>query len=445
MKKQIGSLRLLKLLFLVGLLVAPMLAFNARADEDNQWSPFIVFDDGNGPYAYFNEPQNWSFGAVPVYTDPNTSQNERVMINGSVGSYINCVITNDTQLYQLIMGASGSGAGNLIITNGAHVTMGVGSGQWTGVGFPNGPAMLIIETNCSLTLGSHLWVGQGTNNGAPAQGTVIIDGGWLSIPNGQLGVGWNGTGGTNFITLTNGGRLFLQQWAAPTLGLPGNNSLGIMNLADNTSYVVVTNNATGFFNGLVANNQLIAYGGQGKVNWNYNPSLNITTISATAPTNEFTPVISGAPTNAIVSLGGTASFHVDISNVSVNYQWLFNGNPVTDGGGISGSHTATITITGVTLAQLGTYSVIATNQTHSDQFTTSTSATLSTMGINLFPVVTINGVPGSTYVAQYTTSLTPPITWTPFVTNTPNSFAPVYVVDTNSPMSIKRFYRVIQQ
>lgn len=444
MKKKITSSRLLRLLLLAGLLAVPLLAFNARAQfEDNNWTPADVADDGGGPYAYFGDFANWSLNFVPTYADTNNNNlGVRVIVNGSVGSYVTCIMTNDVQLYQLIMGDSGAGAGNLIITNGAHITMGIGSGQWTGVGFPNGPATLYIETNCSLTLGSHLWVGQGVN----AQGTVIIDGGSLSIPNGQLGVGWNGTGGTNFITLTNGGRAFLQQWASSTLGQPGNNSLGIMNLADNASYVVVTNNATGFFNTLVTNNQLVAYGGAGKVTWSYNPSLNITTISAIAPADPFTPVITGQPTNVITSLGGSASFHVDISNVSVFYQWLFNGNPISDGAGITGSQTATLNISGVTLAEMGTYSVLATNQAHLDHFVTSTNASLSSMGFSLYPVVTVNGVTGSTYVGQYTTSLTPPVTWTPFVTNTAGSFAPIYMVDTNSPLNNKqRFYQVIQQ
>jgi len=445
MKRKISSFQPLKCLLLAGLLAASMLAFNAMAD-DNHWAPVDTLTDGSGnQYAYFNDPNNWSLAAVPANGDGN-----RVIINGTLGTpgtYVFCVVTNSvSDLYQLIMGYDGTvGGGNLIITNGAQVSFGVASGQWTGVGFPNGPSTLYIGPGCSFTCGSHLWVGQGTNNGNPAQGTVIIDGGALSLPNGQLGVGWNGNGGTNYITLTNGGRAFLSQWASPTLGQPGNSGLGIMNLADNGSYVVVTNNATGFFNTLVTNNQLIAYGGLGKITWNYNPVANITTINATAPTNQFTPIINAQPTNQIVSLGGTASFHVQISNVPVNYQWIFNGNPLTDGGGISGSKTATLTISGVTVAQTGSYFVMATNTTHSDQFVSSSSASLSIMGINLYPVITINGVPGNTYVTEYTASLTPPVTWTPFATNTVGSFAPVYVVDSTSPMAVKRFYHVIQQ
>lgn len=444
MKKKINSSQLVKWLLLAGLIAAPMLAFNARAQtEDNQWSPVDVNTDASGnAWAYYSDPNNWSFLFVPVYTDPNNGLNQRVIVNGTVGSYVDCVITNDEVLYQLIMGDSGSGAGNLIITNDANVTMGVGSGQWTGVGFPNGPAMLYIGTNCTLTLGSHLWVGQGTNNGTP--GVVIIDGGTLSIPAGQLGVGWNGTGGTNYITLTNGAKLNLSQWAGSTLGLPGNNSLGIMNIADNNSLVTVTNNATGYFNTLITNNQLVAFGGLGQIHYAFNPALNVTTINAIPPADPYTPVITSQPTNVITTLGGTASFNVQISNVSVYYQWLFNGNPLTDGGGISGSQTATLNLSGVTAAEMGTYSVLATNQTHLDHYVTSTNAILSAMGFNLFPVVTVNGVPGSTYVGEYTASLSAPV-WTPFVTNTAGSFAPMYFVDTNSPRSLGRFYRVIQQ
>ena len=449
MKRKISSFQPLKAL----LLAAPMLACNARAQNtDSHWSPSTdVFPDGNGGlYAYFADPANWDSGVVPEYTNA-AGGSVRVMLNQSVGAHVTCVITNDTHLYQLMAGAGGGG--DLVITNGANVTVGWdqpawdvvgGFGNiWTGVGFPNGPATLYIGPGCHFTTGDHLWVGQGTNNGSPAQGTVIIDGGILEV-HGQLGVGWNGTGGTNYITLQNGGRAFLNTWAAPTLGHPGNNSLGIMDIADNSSYVVVTNNQTGFFSTLVANNQLIAYGGLGTVTWNYNPSLNITTIHATAPVTTNTPVITAQPTNVIVALGGTASFHVQVVNVPVNYQWFFNGNPVTDGGGISGSKTATLTISGVTLAQLGSYFAMATNSTQSDQFATSTSASLSTSGINLYPVITINGVPGNTYVTEYAASLTPPVTWIPFATNAVGSFAPVYVVDTNSPMSVKRFYKVVQ-
>jgi hypothetical protein len=440
MKTKIKSSQMFKALLVAGLLAGPLLALNAMA-ADNLWSPFDTFPDGNGnQYAYFADPNNWSLAVVPTNGDGN-----RVVINGTTGTpgtYVACVITNNmADLYQLIMGDDGTaGGGDLILSNGAHVSFGVASGQWTGVGFPNGPSTLYIGTNCSFTCGSHLWVGQGTNNGNPAQGIVIVDGGTLNIPNGQLGVGWNGTGGTNYITLTNGATVYLQQWASQTLGEPGNNSLGIMNIADNQSEVIVTNVYDNDFTQLETNHQLIAYGGAGTIQVSYNPVANTTTISAIAPGS---PIITSQPVNVVASLGSTVSFSVTNNNVAVNYQWMFNGNPLSNGGGISGATTSTLTVTGVTLVQLGNYSVKITAQSNSSLFVTSSSASLSSTGINLYPVVTIYGVPGDTYVTSSSTSVNGP--YTPFTTNTINSFAPFYIVDTNSPMSIKKFYQTVQQ
>lgn len=448
MKSKINFSQKLKTLLVAGLAAGPLLAFNAMA-VDNTWAPFDTFSNPDGSqYAYFNDPNNWSLGEAPSYTDPNTGQTERVIINGTLGTpgdYISCVITNDTgDLYQLIMGDNGSsGGGTLIVTNGANVSFGVASGQWTGVGFPNGPSTLYIGPGCTFTCGSHLWIGQGTNNGSPAEGTVIVDGGSLYIPNGQLGVGWNGTGGTNDLIVTNGGSVYLQQWAGSTLGEPGNPSLGILNLADYQSKVVVTNVYDNDFSQLEANKQLIAYGGQGTIKVTANPVAGTTTISATAPTNNTTPFFTTQPANAIVSLGANASFTAQVSNVAVNYQWFFDGNPLTDGNGISGSKTGTLTITGVTPANIGVYGVVATNSSIPSQFATSQQVSLSTTAINLYPVITILGVPGNTYVTSYSTTVNG--TYVPFATNTITSFAPFYLVDTNTPLSISRFYKTQQQ
>src|SRR5581483_1213593 len=141
--------------------------------------------------------------------------------------------------------------------------------------------------------------------------------------------------------------------------------------------------------------------------------------------------------------GGNASFTAQASNVGVNYQWFFDGNPLGDGNGISGSHTATLTITGVTPAEVGVYSVVATNSSVPSQFTSSLQASLSTTAISLYPVITILGVPGNTYVTSSATTVNG--TYIPFSTNTINSFAPFYLVDTNTPLAITRFYQTVQQ
>ncbi len=436
--KKTSSLRARAILLGAGLLASASLVFNAAA-VDNHWSPFDVMDDGNGPYAYFGDPNNWDLAVAPSYTN-SAGETMRTMVSQTVGSYVTCIITNDQELFQIMVGAGGGG--DVMVTNGANVKAGLGTYgggvQWTGVGFPNGPSTLTIGPGCYFTCGDHLWVGQGTGS----EGNVIVDGGTLEV-HGQLGVGWNGTGGTNRITLQNGGKVILNAWAGATLGLPGNNSLGIMNIASNNCLVSIANNQTSFFPGLVENNQLLAYGGEGVVKWAYDPVKNLTTIWAVPPTNSFTPVIAVQPASVVTSPGGTVQFHAAVMNTPVNYQWLFNGVPLSDGGAISGAQTDTLTITGVTGANIGNYVLQATSASQADQIGISATVGLSTTGINLYPVITVLGIPGVTYVTSSSTTVNG--TYTPFATNTLGSFAPFYLVDTNSPMSVTKFYRTVQQ
>ena len=439
MKTMVKSSRMFKALLLAGLLAAPTPAFNAMA-ADNHWSPLDVMNDGNGPYAYFSDPNNWDAAVVPDYTN-SAGATVRVMVSQTTAT---CIITNNANLYQIMIGAGGvGGGGNVVITNGAQVTAGVGSGQWTGVGFPNGPSTLCIYAGSSLTLGSHLWLGQGDANGGP--NTVTVDGGTLNIPSGQLGVSWNGGAGTNYLVITNGGTVNCGQWSSQSFGYPGVSAanIGILNLADNASHLVINGNQTASFNILVTNGQFLAYGGLGTITYTYNPALNVSVVSATAPVDANTPIFSTQPTNTIVGLGAPATLHAHVSNVSVNYGWMFNSVPLADGGGISGSHTANLTIASVTSSNTGNYSVVATNQNFASEFTLSTTAALSADSFNLYPVITINGVQSDTYVVQYATSLTPPVTWIPLATNTLGGSIQ-YVIDLNSPLSMQRFYRVVQ-
>jgi hypothetical protein len=434
----VKSSRMLKAMLVAGLLAAPNLAFNAMAAEsDNHWSPFNVFDDGNGPYAYFADSGNWDAAVTPGYTNAAGAY-IRVMVSTPT---VACILSNNANLYQLMIGAGGGG--NVVLTNAAQVTAGVamyGAGnQWSGVGFPDGPSTLTIGPGSSLSCGDHLWVGNG--GGAEDVGTVNINGGELHI-SGQLGLGWNGFAGTtNYLTVRNGGHLFLNQWATPTLGQNG--CVGIMNIADNSSLVTINGNVTGFFPALTNSHQLIAYGGAGTVTWNYNPGGNLTTINAVAPVNPNTPIFSLQPSNTIVGVGAPATLHALVSNVPANYGWLLNNVPVSDGGGISGSHTANLTIASVTGVNVGNYICVATNQNFANEFTLSATAGLTTDAFSINPVITINGIVGNTYVCQYTSSLSPPVTWTSFATNT--LATPVqYVIDLSASLSTQRFYRVSQ-
>ncbi|HUD46376.1 MAG TPA: hypothetical protein VMR33_06080 [Candidatus Baltobacteraceae bacterium] len=85
-----------------------MLPFNAMA-IDNICTPSDIVTAADGSqYAFFNDLNNWSLGEVPAYTDSNSGQTERVIINGTLGTpgtYVACVITNSmSDLNQLIHG-----------------------------------------------------------------------------------------------------------------------------------------------------------------------------------------------------------------------------------------------------------------------------------------------------------------------------------------------------
>ncbi len=448
MKKTTNFLKAFKAPLMAGLLATLAMSASAQSREDDHWSPLDTFTDGNGNnYAYWDDANNWSLAVVPTVLDSNqvnTYFNAAFDDNASAPVY--CIVTNTTQVTavgQLMAGFGGGGT--LVISNNAHFQAGFAyGGNWTGIGFVAGPGTLIVEPGADFTCASHLWVGQGTAD----VGTVLINGGTLHIPNGQLGVSWNGIGGTNYITITNGGALYLSQWAAQTLGAPGSGAAnyGVMDI-EVGSKVVITNNATGYFNTLITNNQLIALSGKGQIQSDYNPTLNITTITALAPPGPPTPKFSASPTNEIVSLHGTATLTA-AATPATGYQWLYNSVPLTDGNGISGSTTATLTIANFGVANTGLYSVIATNSadpgTTYRNYNQSAAVSVTAESFNLYPVITINGVNGNTYVVQYTTSLTSPVTWTSFATNTVGA-GPAYIVDTATPASIQRFYRVIQQ
>lgn len=421
-----------KALLLAGLLA---LAFKAHAGYDAAtWSPVdIVTNGADHHYAYWNDPANWNTGVVPTFTNSVDGNLWGVHFAEPAGTIIPCVITNNTQVGQLVVGDYGGG-GYLIISNAASFTAGTADGNWTGVGFPNGPGTLYVGAGSVVTLGSHLWVGNGTG----AQGTVIVDGGTLHIPNGQLGVSWNGIGGTNYITITNGGTLYMSQWSSQTLGAPGSGpaNIGIMDIEAN-SQVVITNNQLGFMNAVITNGQLRAFGGQGTVEAIYNPVANTTILTELLVTPP-PPLLQLS--NLVVAPGATATFSATGNGGgNFNYQWFFNDQSLTDGNGISGSKTATLTIAGVTAANVGYYSVLLSLDS---QRVGGASASLSTDTFTFYPVVTINGIPGNTYEVDYSTSLSSPL-WTPLTTVTLSNFTQ-YVVDTATPRSLVRFYRVVQ-
>ncbi len=87
------------------------------------------------------------------------------------------------------------------------------------------------------------------------------------------------------------------------------------------------------------------------------------------------PSITQEPLPQSVAVGQTALFAVSAGGtLPLNYQWRKQGNPLVDGGNISGSTTAALTISPVSFADAGDYDVVVNNSCGS---TTSAAASLS--------------------------------------------------------------------
>ncbi|MDP4227304.1 MAG: immunoglobulin domain-containing protein, partial [Bacteroidota bacterium] len=69
-------------------------------------------------------------------------------------------------------------------------------------------------------------------------------------------------------------------------------------------------------------------------------------------------VITSSPANAVKCLGENASFKVASTGSNLTYQWLFNGNNLTDGGTVSGASTDNLFISSVSASNAGNYSCL---------------------------------------------------------------------------------------
>jgi uncharacterized protein YjdB len=81
----------------------------------------------------------------------------------------------------------------------------------------------------------------------------------------------------------------------------------------------------------------------------------VTATSATINVATTSPVMPQKPASLTVAVSDTAVFSVQALGGSLSYQWSFNSTP------IPGATTATLTLTNVSLAEAGTYSISVTN------------------------------------------------------------------------------------
>ncbi|MBI5688643.1 MAG: immunoglobulin domain-containing protein [Verrucomicrobia bacterium] len=74
------------------------------------------------------------------------------------------------------------------------------------------------------------------------------------------------------------------------------------------------------------------------------------------------PTIVTQPVAQTVTVGGTAVFAVTASgSAPLSYVWRRGGQPLSDGAGVSGATTASLSLSGVSAANIGTYDVVVTN------------------------------------------------------------------------------------
>ena len=85
-------------------------------------------------------------------------------------------------------------------------------------------------------------------------------------------------------------------------------------------------------------------------------NLLVTSGTTTAPAITTHPSSQTVNEGATVTLTGAAS-----GSPSPTYQWRKDGNPLTNGGVVSGATTTTLTLTGVTTSDAGSYTLMATN------------------------------------------------------------------------------------
>jgi hypothetical protein len=223
-------------------------------------------------------------------------------------------------------------------------------------------------------------------------------------------IGWNQL--TVTIDNTNNGKVTFylngQQIGSPSMG----------NYVLETTASLVFGYAEGFtFNGLMSD--VVIYD---RV-LSTNEILQLATVPPLTITNQ--------PASVSLSTGGTAIFSVGVSGVPpFSFQWALNGT------NISGATNAALTVTNVSVTNVGLYTVTITNSTGS---TTSAGAILTTVDIRMFAGIIINGVVGTNYSIQAISGLQA-TNWAT-LTNIALPSQPYIFIDYSSITNPSQYYR----
>lgn len=134
----------------------------------------------------------------------------------------------------------------------------------------------------------------------------------------------------------------------------------------------------------------------------------------------------------------------------MRYQWYRDGVALGDGGNISGSTNATLTVSQVRAADAGQHTVVVTNPYGT---ATSSTAMLTVLipaqgftvqaGPNASLGITFSGTPSYPYVLEQATNLLPVVVWRPVLTNASDANGHWSATLTNSPSRASGFYRAV--
>jgi len=174
------------------------------------------------------------------------------------------------------------------------------------------------------------------------------------------------------------------------------------------------------------------------------PVTNVVAMSSGRP---MSPAIVTPPASVTTNAGATAAFSVDVvGTVPLGCQWLRDDLPLADGGNISGATTLTLTLTGVTETNAGSYAVVITNQVGS---VSSAAAILTvvlpprftsiTLLADASPLLSLEAVANLTYRIDASTDLT---SWTA-LTNIAPPNAAFQFTDPGATGVLQRYYRAV--
>ena len=184
--------------------------------------------------------------------------------------------------------------------------------------------------NYSVTVSNSLGIATSSN----AALTVLVPASITASPTGGTVVAG---GSFTFTVAASGSAPLAFQWRKNNANISGANSatLSLVNLSANDagSYSVTVSNAVG------------------------GAASSAATLTVIAP-----PLILAQPANATVSLGANAAFRVNVTGTApLTFLWSKDGQPLADGGNLSGSTSNVLTIASVATGDAGNYSVAVVN------------------------------------------------------------------------------------